>query len=233
MLLMTFPRSQVRAELFQEFAHVGKALAHPTRLELLDCLVQGERTVESLAAAVGAGLTTCSAHLQVLKQSRLVATRRDGPRVHYRLAGDDVAALLAGVQRVAAAHSAEARTARVSYLGPDDTDAVGRDELLTRAAAGEVTVLDVRSPVEYAAGHIPGAVCIPLDELEQRLHELPAGAEVVAYCRGEFCVLSHDAVRLLTRHGYRARRLVDGILEWRAAGLPLVPDGGAASGRPA
>jgi rhodanese-related sulfurtransferase len=131
---------------------------------------------------------------------------------------------------VAGAHSAEVAAARVAYLGPDDTDEVGRDELLRRAAAGEVTVLDVRSGDEYAAGHIPGAVGIPLEELEQRLAELPPDAEVVAYCRGASCVLSHDAVRLLTRHGYRARRLVDGILEWRVAGLPLQD---AASRRPA
>jgi rhodanese-related sulfurtransferase/DNA-binding transcriptional ArsR family regulator len=214
-------RREARAQLFREFAQVGKALAHPSRLELLDCLAQGERTVESLAGVIGAGLTTCSAHLQVLKQARLVATRRDGTRIHYRLAGDDVAGLLAEVQRVATAHRAEVTTARVTYLGPEDTAAVGRDELLSRAAAGEVTVLDVRPPDEYAAGHIPGAVGIPLDELEQRLVELPADAEVVAYCRGAYCVLAHDAVRLLTRHGYRARRLVDGILEWREAGLPM------------
>jgi len=214
-------RHEARAELFQEFAQVGKALAHPSRLELLDRLAQGERTVEALAAGIGAGLTTCSAHLQVLKQARLVATRRDGTRIHYRLAGDDVAGLLAGIQRVAAAHRAEVTTARVTYLGPDDTAAVGRDELLSRAGSGELTVLDVRPTEEYAAGHIPGAVGIPLDELEQRLAELPDDAEIVAYCRGEYCVLSHDAVRLLTRHGYRARRLVDGVLEWREAGLPM------------
>jgi rhodanese-related sulfurtransferase len=230
---MTCPGREARGRLFEEFASVGKALAHPTRLELLDCLAQGERTVEALAQAVGAGLTTCSAHLQVLKQARLVATRRDGPRVHYRLAGDDVAGLLSRVQQVAAAHRPEVRAARVTYLGPEDADAVGREELLSRAAAGEVTVLDVRPAAEYDAGHIPGAVGIPLDELEQRLHELPEGIEIVAYCRGEYCVLSHDAVRLLTRHGYVARRLVDGILEWRVAGLPLGVRGSEAPGRSA
>jgi len=219
-----------RGGLFQEFAQVGKGLAHPTRLAVLDRLAQGECTVEALATGLGVGLTTCSAHLQVLKQARLVTTRRDRTRVFYRLAGDDVAALLAGVQRVAGAHRAEVATARVAYLGPADTDAVGRDELLRRAALGEVTVLDVRPRDEYAAGHIPGAVGIPLAELAQRLGELPPGAEVVAYCRGEYCVLSHDAVRLLTAHGYRARRLVDGILEWRVAGLPLTAP---AAGRPA
>jgi rhodanese-related sulfurtransferase len=218
---MAFERNDARVALFQEFAQVGKALAHPSRLQLLDRLAQGEHTVEALAAGIGAGLTTCSAHLQVLKQARLVATRRDGTRIHYRLAGDDVAGLLAGIQRVAAAHRAEVTTARVTYLGPEDTAAVGRDELLSRAGSGELTVLDVRPTEEFAAGHIPGAVGIPLDELEERLAELPEDAEIVAYCRGEFCVLSHDAVRLLTRHGYRARRLVDGILEWREAGLPM------------
>jgi rhodanese-related sulfurtransferase/DNA-binding transcriptional ArsR family regulator len=214
-------RREARAQLFEEFAQVGKALAHPTRLEVLDRLAQGERTVESLAEGIGAGLSTCSAHLQVLKQARLVATRRDGPRIFYRLAGDDVAGLLAGIQRVAATHRAEVETARVTYLGPDDTTAVGRDELLRRAAAGEVVVLDVRPGDEYSKGHIPGAVGIPLDELPHRLQELSREAEIVAYCRGEYCVLSHDAVRLLTSHGFTARRLLDGILEWRVAGLPL------------
>jgi rhodanese-related sulfurtransferase/DNA-binding transcriptional ArsR family regulator len=218
---MALSRLEARAELFAEFAQVGKALAHPTRLEVLDRLAQGERTVEALAADVDAGLTTCSAHLQVLKQARLVATRRQGPRVYYRLAGEDVARLLTGLQQVATAHRPEVAAARVTYLGPDDTAAVDRDELLSRAAADAVTVLDVRSADEYAAGHIPGAVGIPLDELERRLGELPPDAEIVAYCRGEFCVLAHDAVRLLGRHGYRARRLVDGILEWRLAGLPM------------
>jgi rhodanese-related sulfurtransferase len=200
---------------------VGKALAHPTRLEVLDRLAQGEHTVESLAQAVGAGLSTCSAHLQVLKQARLVVTRRDGQRIYYRLAGDDVAGLLTRIQHVASTHMAEVSSARVAYLGPDDTTAVSRDELLRLAAAGQVMVLDVRPGDEYAGGHIPGAVGIPLDELAQRLSELPREAEIVAYCRGEYCVLSHDAVRFLNQHGYKARRLIDGILEWRVDGMPI------------
>lgn len=218
---MTCERQAARAQLMAAFAQVGKALGHPTRLEILDRLVQGEITVEALAEATGTGLSTCSAHLQILKQAELVATRREGPKIHYRLAGDDVPELLACLQRVATTHRAQVSTARVTYFGPDDTTAVGREELLRRATAGEVTVLDVRSRDEFAAGHIPGAVGIPLDELSQRLTELPRDAEIVAYCRGEYCVLSHDAVRLLTGQGFRARRLVDGLLEWRVAGLPL------------
>jgi rhodanese-related sulfurtransferase/DNA-binding transcriptional ArsR family regulator len=209
--------------LFEQFARVGKALASPKRLELLDLLAQGERTVESLARAAELGTTTCSAHLQTLKAAHLVDTRRDGVRIHYRLAGPDVAALYALVQRTAAAHLADVAPAAAAYLGPDDTEPVDREELLRLTRAGEVTVLDVRPAEEYAAGHISGAVSIPLAELADRLAELPEDVEVVAYCRGAYCVFAHDAARLLTGRGRRARRLADGVLEWRLAGLPLVP----------
>jgi rhodanese-related sulfurtransferase/DNA-binding transcriptional ArsR family regulator len=215
-------RREHKDELFEQFARVGKALASPKRLELLDLLAQGERSVESLAQAAGLGMTTCSAHLQTLKAARLVTTRRDGVRIHYRLAGRDVLALYGLLQQVTAAHVADLQPAAAAYLGPEDTEVVDRDELLRLAQAGEVTVLDVRPPEEYAAGHIAGAVSVPLTELPDRLAELPADAEVVAYCRGAYCVFAHDAVRLLTSHGRRARRLADGVLEWRVAGLPLV-----------
>jgi rhodanese-related sulfurtransferase len=207
--------------LFEQFARVGKALASPKRLELLDLLAQGERTVESLARAASLGMTTCSAHLQTLKHARLVDTRRDGVKVYYRLAGPDVAALYGHLQQVAASHLPDVAPAASAYLGPDDTEAVDRDELLRRAEAGTVTVLDVRPAEEYAAGHIPGAVSVPLAELPDRLADLPTDTEIVAYCRGAYCVLSYDAVRLLTSHGRPARRLVDGVLEWRLADLPL------------
>lgn len=207
--------------LFEQFARVGKALASPKRLELLDVLAQGERTVEALARATDLRVTTCSAHLQTLKHARLVTTRKVGTRVHYRLAGDDVAALWARLQRVAAEHVADLAAARAAYLGPEDTEAVDREELLRRAATGEVTVVDVRPAEEHAAGHIPGALSVPLDRLADRLADLPPDTEVVAYCRGAYCVLAHDATRLLTRHGRRARRLADGLLEWRLAGLPI------------
>ncbi|WP_245992779.1 ArsR/SmtB family transcription factor [Prauserella muralis] len=209
-----------KRELFEQFARVGKALGSGKRLELLDLLAQGERSVEALARATGLGLTTASAHLQALRQANLVATRRDGTRIHYRLAGADVAALYALVRAVANAHLPDVEAARAAYLGPD-TEQVSRAELLRRAESGEVVVLDVRPREEYAAGHIPGAVSVPVDELASRLADLPADQEVVAYCRGAYCVFAHDAVRLLTRHGRRARRLSDGMLEWRLAGLPV------------
>ena len=206
--------------LFDQFARVGKALASGKRLELLDLLAQGERTVDALAKSAELGLTTASAHLQSLKQANLVATRRDGTKIYYRLAGDDVAQLFALLRTVAEDHLPDVQTARDTYLGTD-TEEVGRDELLDRVRSGRATVIDVRPAEEYAAGHIPGAVSIPLDELTDRLAELPADQEIVAYCRGAYCVLSHDAVRLLTERGLTARRLTDGMLEWRLAELPV------------
>ncbi|NUT95003.1 MAG: metalloregulator ArsR/SmtB family transcription factor [Saccharothrix sp.] len=211
---------EAKTALFEQFARVGKALASGKRLELLDLLAQGERTVEALARTAELGLTTASAHLQTLKQAGLVATRRAGTKIHYRLAGPDVAALLALTRSVANAHLPDVEAARVTYLGPP-TDEVTREELLERVRSGAVTVLDVRPAEEYAAGHIPGALGIPLDELPDRLAELPADQEVIAYCRGAYCVLAHDAVRYLTDQGRPARRLVDGVVEWRLADLPL------------
>jgi rhodanese-related sulfurtransferase/DNA-binding transcriptional ArsR family regulator len=209
-----------KATLFEQLARVGKALGSGKRLELLDLIAQAERPVEALAAEAGLRLTTASAHLQTLKQAGLVTTRRDGTRVYYRLSGDDVADLYARARDVAAAHIADAAAARDAYLG-HETEIVSRGELLRRAAVGDVVVLDVRPAEEYAAGHIPGAVSIPVDRLADRLSELPADAEIAAYCRGAFCVLADDAVRLLTARGRRARRLDEGMLEWRLAGLPV------------
>jgi rhodanese-related sulfurtransferase len=214
-------RRRNKDALFEQFARIGKALASPKRLELLDLLAQGERTVESLARAANLGVTSCSAHLQTLKAARLAATRKDGTKVFYRLAGPDVAALYGHLQQVAAGHLADVTAAAHDYLGPDDTEQVDREELLRRARTGQVTVIDVRPAEEYAAGHIPGAVSVPLAELPQRLDEIPAGTEIVAYCRGAYCVLAHDAVRLLTSRGRSARRLADGMLEWRLADLPV------------
>jgi rhodanese-related sulfurtransferase/DNA-binding transcriptional ArsR family regulator len=207
--------------LFAEFAAVGKALASPKRLELIDLLAQGPRSVEDLARAAGLGLSTCSAHLQALRVAGLVDTRRNGTRIFYSLAGEDVAALFADLRSVAQRHRPHTELARRVYIGPDDIAQVDRDELLRRAADGEVTVLDVRPDPEYAAAHLPGAVHIPLDELADRLDELPTNREVIAYCRGAYCALAHDAVRLLTAHGRKASRATDGILEWRIAGLPV------------
>jgi len=207
--------------LFAEFAAVGKALGSPKRLELLDLLAQGPRSVEDLARTADVALSTCSANLQTLRNAGLVSTRREGTRIYYSLAGDDVAALYDAVRAVARAHRPRTELARHAYLGPQDTEQIDRADLLRRVRAGDVTVLDVRPRPEFAAGHLPGAVHIPLDELANRLAELPTDREVVAYCRGAYCVLAHDAVRLLTAHGRKARRSTDGVLEWRLSGLPM------------
>ncbi|MGH3901468.1 MAG: ArsR/SmtB family transcription factor [Pseudonocardiaceae bacterium] len=207
--------------MFDQLAHVGKALGNGTRLALIELLAQGPRGVVELAQAAGLKVTTASAHLQTLKHAGLVATDRAGTTIRYSLASDDVAALYGHVLTIAAAHLAEVDAAARRHLGPDDTEQIGREELLRRISAGQVIVLDVRPAVEYAAGHIPGARSIPLNELAERIEELPPDIEIVAYCRGAYCVLSHDAVRLLTSHGHRAVRLADGILEWRLAGKPL------------
>jgi rhodanese-related sulfurtransferase/DNA-binding transcriptional ArsR family regulator len=217
-------RRDAKTALYEQFARAGKGLSNPKRLELLDLIAQGEYTVDALATAAGLGLSTASMHLQALKDAGLVRTRREGTFVHYRLAGDDVAALLALLRTVATTHLADADRAAADYLGAsaaEDSDAVARDELLRRVRTGDVVVLDVRPTTEYAAGHIPGAVSVPLDDLEQRLEDLPEGVEFVAYCRGAYCVLAYLAVDRLTASGRSARRLREGMLEWRLAGLPV------------
>ncbi|MEV6794436.1 metalloregulator ArsR/SmtB family transcription factor [Streptomyces sp. NPDC051320] len=210
-----------KARLYDAFAASGKALASGKRLELLDLLAQGERTVDALAKAAGLNLTTASAHLQTLKQAGFVVTRREGVRIHYRLAGDDVAQLFALLRKVAEAHQAAVGPARAAYLGDEEGPEVTREQLRARVEAGEVALLDVRPVEEYLAGHIPGAVSIPAEELAGRINELPEGAEIVVYCRGEYCVLAYDAVRLLTERGRKAIRLNDGMLEWRLAEMPV------------
>ena len=190
--------------LFAEFAAVGKVLGSPKRLELLDLLAQGARSVDGLASAAEVGVSTCSAHLQTLREAGLVVTRREGKRIFYSLAGDDVAGLWAHLRQVAQLHRPHTELARRAYLGPEDTAAVGTDELLRRLGTGDIVVLDVRPELEYVAGHLPGAIHIPLEELAERLSELPIDREIVAYCRGQYCVLAHDAVRLLADHGLRA-----------------------------
>jgi rhodanese-related sulfurtransferase len=210
-----------KAALFEGFAQVGKALGSPKRLELLDLLAQGERSVELLADRAGLGLTSASNHLQLLRQAGLVQARKEGTKVYYRLAGTDVAALWAQLREVASVHLADVDRARRAYLGEDDIAEVTRDELLRRLQAGDVTVIDVRPAEEYAAGHIPGAVSIPVDELADRLTELPGNATIVAYCRGSYCVMAHEAIRILTAEGMSALRLSDGMLEWRLADLPI------------
>jgi rhodanese-related sulfurtransferase/DNA-binding transcriptional ArsR family regulator len=211
-----------KTALFEQLARVGKALASGKRLELVDLLAQGERDVASLAAAADLGVTTASAHLQTLRHANLVTTRRDGTRILYRLADHDVTDLYARLRDVAQSHLPDVEAARIAYLGDDGGKPVTRDQLRQLAKTSTITVLDVRPAEEYAAGHIPGAVSIPLDELADRLAELPDDGQIVAYCRGAFCVLAHDAVRLLTAHGRTANRLADGMLEWRLADLPVV-----------
>ncbi|NJQ07121.1 ArsR/SmtB family transcription factor [Streptomyces lonarensis] len=210
-----------KAALYEAFAASGKALANGKRLELLDLLAQGERPVEALARAAGLQLTTASAHLQTLKQAGFVATRREGVRIHYRLAGEDVAHLFALFRKVAEAHQAAVPPARDAYLGADDRAQLAADDLADRARSGEVVVLDVRPAEEYAAGHIPGARSLPITELVQRIDELAEATEIVVYCRDVYCALAHDAVRLLTERGRRAIRLSDGMLEWRLSERPV------------
>ena len=225
---MTTKRSAERDDLFGRLAVVGKAFASPKRLELLDLLAQGERSVESLAQESGIGLTSVSAHLQILKLSHLVETRREGTRIHYRLAGDDVLALYAAMRTVAREHSADIDRALEAYLGGtglDDVEQVTREELITRLADESVLLLDVRPVEEFEAGHIPGARSVPFGDLtSDQAQTLLADAgekEVVAYCRGAWCVMAHDAARLLRARGADVRPLEDGMLEWRSTGHPV------------
>lgn len=213
--------------LYAEFAAVGKALGNPTRLELLDLLAQGPRSVDELASAAGIAVGTCSAHLQSLRRAGLVETRREGRQIFYSLAGNDVAGLWDHLRRVAQRHRPHTELARRTYLGPEDTAAVDTAELLRRLETGDTVILDVRPEPEYAGGHLPGAIHIPLEQLTDRLAELPHDKEIVAYCRGRYCVLAHDAVRLLIANGLPAKRAADGILEWRVAGIPVVRPGAA------
>jgi rhodanese-related sulfurtransferase/DNA-binding transcriptional ArsR family regulator len=205
--------------LFAEFAAVGKALANPGRLELLDLLAQGPRNVDELADAAEMGISTCSAHLQSLREAGLVASVRNGKRVINFLTDEDVAQLLVSLRSVALRHRPGTDRARRAYLGPEDTEAITRAELLDRAQAGDLVILDVRPGTEFAASHLPGAISIPIEQLADRLGELPTETEIVAYCRGAYCVMAHDAVRILSAHGYRARRAEDGALEWRTDGI--------------
>lgn len=215
-------RQNFKKQLFEQFARVGRALANGHRLELLEFLAQGERTVEALAAVTGLSVANTSQHLQQLRQVGLVATRKQGLHVHYRLADTDVSALLGVMQKIAEKQFAEVERIVRTYLTTKDSlEPVSRDDLLRRAADGDVTVLDVRPPEEYAAGHVPGALNIPVKGLIAHLATLPPNQEVVAYCRGPYCVLAFEAVAQLRAHGFNARRLEEGFPEWKTAGLPV------------
>lgn len=214
--------SSFKKQLFAQFARIGKALANPNRLELLEFLAQGERSVEALARVAGLSVANTSQHLQQLRQAGLVVSRKQGLHVFYRLSGEDVIALLTALHAVGERHLGEVEALVRAYLTVRDSlEPVSREELLERARAGLVTVIDVRPPEEFAAGHIPGAVNVPLEELEARLQALPGEREVIAYCRGPHCVLAFDAVARLREHGIRARRLQGGFPEWLLAGLPV------------
>jgi rhodanese-related sulfurtransferase/DNA-binding transcriptional ArsR family regulator len=209
-------------ELYKQFARVGKALSSPHRIEMMELLAQRERTVESLAEELGQTMGNASAHLQVLREARLVEARKEGLYVHYRVADDVVLELLERLRNVAESRLADVDRLVKSYFGDrSDMDAIGFDELKARLKADSVILLDVRPAEEYAAGHIAGAVSIPHDELEDRLREIPRDKEVVAYCRGPYCVFADQAVATLKSKRRKARRLVAGLPEWKNAGLPV------------
>jgi len=208
--------------LFAGFAEVAKALGNGHRLEILELLAQGERSVESVAERVGLPVANVSQHLRLMHRTGLLASRRDGKRVIYRLSGPSVLELTAALRHVAERSFAEVRDVIGSYFHRRDAlEPISRKELMQRSKDGLVTVLDVRPTDEYAAGHLPKAVNIPLRELTRRLREIPKSREVVAYCRGPYCVLAFEAVALLRDRGFKVRRLQDGYPEWKAAGLAI------------
>ncbi|MFA9460300.1 ArsR/SmtB family transcription factor [Thiohalorhabdus sp. Cl-TMA] len=205
-----------------QFARVGKALSNANRLELLEYLAQGDRSVEELARVSGLAVANTSQHLQQLRQAGLVTTRKEGLYVYYRVAGDEVIRLLEAVRAVAERNLAEVgQLIAINLASRDQADPLAAEELLSRAREGDVTVLDVRPEEEFAAGHLPGAVNVPLGELESYLEGLSHEQEVVAYCRGPYCMLAYEAVARLRERGYRARRLEYGYPEWKLEGYPV------------
>ena len=208
--------------LYTQFARIGNALSSPKRIELIDLLSQGEKTVEQLAESIATPIKNTSAHLRVLRQARLVETRRDGTYVYYRLADDEVFRLLKSLEALGHSRLADVQQVVGLYLdGRDALEPVTFKELRRLMREGDVTVVDVRPAEEYDAGHIPGALSVPVPELKRRLREIPKGKEVIAYCRGRYCVYSLEAVTLLRKHGYSARRAHEGLPDWRSAGLPV------------
>ena len=216
---------ELKGILYEQVARVGKALSSPKRLEILELLAQGEKTVEVLANEAAIDIKLASAHLRVLKESRIVEVRRDGRFMAYRLAGEDVAGLWANLHAVATEHLVELQVALARIVsGPERLTEETRLSLLDKAQQGDVVVLDVRPEAEYQTGHLPHARSIPISELKRRLAELPKDKEIVAYCRGPFCLMSNEAVALLKKRGFKARKIGDGVAEWAAAGLPVEND---------
>ena len=214
--------SDFKKRLFEQFARIGKVLGSEHRLEMLELLAQSERTVEDLAELVSLSVANTSQHLQQLRRAALVTTRKEGLYVYYRLMSPAVIELLISVQKVAELHLSDVESLVRTYLSnKDDLEPVSREELVKRARAGAVVVLDVRPPEEYAAGHVPGAVNIPLKALTKRLHDFRRSQEIVAYCRGPYCVLAFEAVAQLRAKGFKARRLEGGFPEWEHAALPV------------
>ncbi len=224
------PGKSPKVELFEQLAGAAKALSHPVRLELLEYLGQGERNVESLAGLVGHSLANTSHHLLLLRRAGLAEARKQGVQVFYRLSGDDVVDLLGALRHTAERHNAEVeRVLSGFFRSRDEIEPLSREELLRRTKDGLVTIVDVRPADEFAAGHLPGAVNIQLPDLGECLKELPKDREVIAYCRGAYCILSFEAVSQLRKEGIKARRLEEGYPEWKAAGLPV--DGSASRNR--
>lgn len=211
-----------KRELFEQFARIGKALASGARIELLDLLCQTERTVEQLADETGLSVANVSQHLQVMRRARLVEVRREGLYAFYRLADENVFRVWQAMRALGEARLLEVQDVVRTYLKDrEQMEAVTAEELARRLADGDVLVLDVRPPEEYRAGHIPGAVSIPVGELKLRLKELPRRKEIVAYCRGPYCVQSDTAVALLSANGFKVRRMAVGLPDWRASGWPV------------
>ncbi len=214
--------------LYEGFAEVARALASGRRAEIADLLAQGERPVEEIAGEIGQSVANTSHHLRAMARAGIVSTRREGTRIYYRLASGPVAELWAALRDVAAEHVAGLERLARAYLGErDGIEVIDRAGLVARLERGEVVVLDVRPAAEYESGHIAGARSAPITELRRHLRALPPGADVVAYCRGPYCVYADEAVRELSRQGFRARRLIDGFPEWKRAGLPIAELAGA------
>jgi len=216
------PKESFKQDLFTQFARVGKSLSNGNRLEILEFLAQGERNVDELARIIGITVANTSQHLQQLRQAGLVVSRKEGLKVYYSVSSDDVLLLLGALRNVAERHVAEVERLVKTYLTvKDDLEPIPRDELINRIKEGSVVVLDVRPEKEFDSGHVPGAVNVPLNELEDYLKKMDASQEVVAYCRGPHCILAFDAVARLREQGMDARRMEDGFPEWKLSGFPV------------